>query len=155
MNWEAVSAIAEIIGLVVVVVSVLYLAVQVRNQTREYKMAGIHNVTQSLMDSYAGLEDTNAAEVWSRATKDYDSISDAEKIQVFAFCQRYFRAVEDTYYQAADNRLEATYWEGVVRFQSKVLAADCVEKFWRLRGDCFSEEFQKFIAKIERTEYQL
>ena len=145
MNWEAVSAVAEIIGLVVVIVSVLYLAVQVRNQTREYKMAGIHNVTQSLMDSYAGLEDANAAEVWSRATKDYDSISDAEKIQVFAFCQRYFRAVEDTYYQAADNRLEATYWEGVVRFQSKA-------KCWlRIVLKSFGDYAETVLAKSSKN----
>ena len=155
MNWEAVSAVAEILGLATVVISVLYLAIQVRSQTREYRLSGIHEVSTNLMDSYAAPQDPAMAELWAKGTKDFDSLSEAQKIQVFAFLQRYLRAVEDTCYQAMANRLETTYWEGIVRFQEKILATNCAVEFWELRGDSFSKEFQDFINSIERTEYRV
>jgi hypothetical protein len=155
MNWEAISAIVELLGLATVVVSVLYLAVQVTNQTREYRLAGIHDVSQNLMHSYAALQDPVMAELWNTGTKDYNSLTEVQKIQIFAFLQVYFRAVEDTYCQATDNRLKTSVWEGIVRFQSRIMATSCAAIFWELRGDSFSLEFQEFITTIEKTEYRV
>ena len=35
MNWEAIGVIAEVVGAVAVVVSLVYLAVQIRHQSRQ------------------------------------------------------------------------------------------------------------------------
>jgi len=37
MNWGLVSSLAEVIGVIAVIVSILYLAVQVRDNTRSVK----------------------------------------------------------------------------------------------------------------------
>jgi heme/copper-type cytochrome/quinol oxidase subunit 1 len=39
MNWEAVSAVGQIIGAIAVVISVVYLAVQVRSNARQMRLA--------------------------------------------------------------------------------------------------------------------
>ncbi|MBL4783690.1 MAG: hypothetical protein JKX92_15765 [Porticoccaceae bacterium] len=124
MNWEAISVVAELLGLIAVVISVLYLGLQVKNQTQEYKLAGIHDVCRNLMDSYTTLQDPVMAEAWLKGSTDYDALSDVQKIQVIAFITRHLRLVEDTYYQAKANRLKPTYWEGIIRFQKVVMSSD-------------------------------
>ena len=48
MNWDAAGAIGEIIGATAVVVSVIYLAVQIRGQTEQAKLAA----TRELMSNF-------------------------------------------------------------------------------------------------------
>ena len=52
MNWEAISAIGEIIGAIAVIVSLVYLAVQVRSSSRATKAT----VFQGLHDSFAQFD---------------------------------------------------------------------------------------------------
>jgi|GEM_PF-6462052 hypothetical protein len=49
MNWEAIGALGEIIGAGAVVVSLIYLAVQIRGQSSEARTAGMHAVSQGIM----------------------------------------------------------------------------------------------------------
>jgi len=155
MNWEAVSAVAELFGLVAIVVSIVYLAAQIRTQVREFRLASIHEVSVNLMDSYTALQETGMADVWVRGTKDFDSLSETEKVQMFGFLQRNFRALEDAYYQAKDDRLDPRIWTGIMRFYGSMLAAPGVERAWELRKYAYSDDFQVFMDGIERTEYKL
>ncbi len=45
MNWEAIGAVGEIFGALAVVVSLVYLATQIRSQNRESRIAASHEIT--------------------------------------------------------------------------------------------------------------
>lgn len=57
MNWDAIGAIGEIIGATAVVVSLFYLATQIRVQNRESRIASIHQVVEGYRTSIAWLSD--------------------------------------------------------------------------------------------------
>ena len=46
MNWEAIGAIGELLGALAVVVSLLYLAVQIRQNSRIVKGTSVQAITQ-------------------------------------------------------------------------------------------------------------
>ncbi len=48
MNWEAVGAIAELLGGIGVIVSLFYLAMQIQQNTRSVRAASYQSVTSSL-----------------------------------------------------------------------------------------------------------
>ena len=48
MNGDAISATAEVFGLAAVVISLLYVGLQIRQQTREFRLAAIHEATSAL-----------------------------------------------------------------------------------------------------------
>ncbi len=48
MNWDAISAIGEIVGAAAVVVSLLCLAVQIRDPNRQARLLAMHDM--SLLD---------------------------------------------------------------------------------------------------------
>jgi len=76
MNWDAISAISQLVGSLAVVLSVLYLAVQVHQSTRVAKVAmqdaaaaAMRDVTKPLMEN-AELE-----RIWRVGIEDISAIS--------------------------------------------------------------------------------
>ena len=52
MNWDVVSAVSELLGAVAVVVSLLYVAKQLRDTKNESSVENTHRVTESLNSYY-------------------------------------------------------------------------------------------------------
>lgn len=48
MNWEAISAISEVVGAVAVVVSLIYLALQIRQNTKVVRGTTLDSITDTL-----------------------------------------------------------------------------------------------------------
>lgn len=155
MNWDAVSAIAEVIGMAAVVVSVLYLAAQVRRQTKEIRTAAIHETTQNYTEAVTPYLDPQLADLWTRGTKDFDSLSDGERIQMISAFTINLRSFQDAFYQAEANRLDAEVWKGIVNFYAAVLSTPGASRIWELRKSAYSAKFQDFIDSIERTSYKI
>jgi hypothetical protein len=46
MNWETISASSEIVGVIAVVASVIYLATQIKNQTTESRLVATRELAE-------------------------------------------------------------------------------------------------------------
>lgn len=57
MNWDASGAVGEMVGAFALVVSLAYLALQIRNQNFEAKAATIQQVLQSNAATISQLQD--------------------------------------------------------------------------------------------------
>ncbi|MGR8950540.1 MAG: hypothetical protein ACU84Q_21050, partial [Gammaproteobacteria bacterium] len=84
MNWDAIGAVGEIIGATAVVVSLVYLAGQIRTQNRESKMAAAHEIIAAFRAMQVPLQSSELAELWHRAITNFESLNDLERMQVFA-----------------------------------------------------------------------
>ncbi len=70
MNWDAVGAVGEILGAIAVFVSLIYLAVQTRNNTRALRSSAFHQVRESFSQvSLAMAEDPDLAILVNSALK--------------------------------------------------------------------------------------
>jgi len=54
LNWEAIG---EIVGALAVVISLLYLAAQIRTQNLESRIAAVHEINQSMINLVSQLQD--------------------------------------------------------------------------------------------------
>ena len=45
LNWDAIGAVGEIVGALAVVVSLIYLATQIRTQNIEARLAAVHEIS--------------------------------------------------------------------------------------------------------------
>ena len=155
MNWDAIGAIGEVVGAVAVVGTLAYLAVQIRAQAREYKLAAVQTLTSNITETYSGMMEHQLAEVWTRGVKDFDSLVEAEQVQLIAFMQKYFRTVEAAYYQAEAAGLNEHVWKGIVRHTATLLSTSAASRVWAMRKHSYSDEFQAFIDGIEPEKYHL
>lgn len=89
MNWEAIAAVGEMIGATAVVVSLVYLAVQIRQntrqvqeQTRSHHLASLSSVGQGFLEFRASISrNQQTASVWVRGNEDLSSLPKEERQQ--------------------------------------------------------------------------
>ena len=80
MNWDAVTAIAELIGVVAVVVSLVYLAFQVRQNTMQLRQDNLlRNVRGTLDTNWHYHRNPEAFEIFRKAAVSFDALSGREQ----------------------------------------------------------------------------
>src|SRR5215813_11708195 len=99
INWDAISAISQLIGSLAVVLSVLYLAVQVHQNTRVAKLAmqdaaatALRDVTKPLMEN-AELE-----RIWRVGIEDISALSVEERARFFHAAYQFLKAFETIHF---------------------------------------------------------
>ena len=146
MNWDAVGAVAELLGALGVIISLLYLAGQIRTANRASAVSAKLNSTR-LITNYLDdlIADPKLAELIHRARKDEDL--SREEFLRFSNC-----ALKAFYYFSAgyfQNRLgtltDASFREqlGIIDYW---LRGSAVRSWWTAFGrDMFEHDFVQFI----------
>ena len=57
MDWEALGAVGEVSGAVAVVLSLIYLAIQIRNQMSESRAATVHDISVAHRQRVAAISE--------------------------------------------------------------------------------------------------
>ena len=155
MNWEAIGALGEILGAAAVVVSLVYLAAQIRVQNREARLAAMHEVWQSFRESISATGTLQNAEIFARANQDFDGLSDAELLVTISMVQRVMRVFEEAYHQHREGRLDGYIWDVMVKQYASLLSSPSVGRVWELRKDFYSPDFHSFVEGLQRTAFRL
>ena len=88
MNWEAIGAIAELLGAVAVIVTLAYLAIQIRQNTRSVTTATYDSVLSAFNDvNTVVVNNPDVASIFIRGNDEPRSLNDAEAVQ-YAFLMR-------------------------------------------------------------------
>jgi hypothetical protein len=149
MNWEAIGAASEVVAALAVVISLLYLAVQVKSATESARTS----TYQAVVSEFGALNRSMAATpdlsmLFIRGMEDFAGLSDDEKArcsQLFFVC---FHNFENMYYQYRKGYLEQDVWAGWQRIMLVYHQRPGFQVWWSLRADVFSKSFVDFL----RTE---
>ncbi len=82
MNWEAIGAIGEVVGGVAVIATLLYLAVQIRQNAQSVRNAASLSVNEGLAEINRRVSnDPEFADLWLRGLKDYGGLTGVERMR--------------------------------------------------------------------------
>lgn len=82
MNWDAIGAVGEVVGAAGVIISLLYLAVQIRGDARAKRAATVHDQSTAFRDFLKTLAtDEDLADVYLRGLRDFSSLQDADLVR--------------------------------------------------------------------------
>ncbi len=155
MNWEAIGAVGEILGATAVVISLVYLAAQIRVQNREARLAAMHDIWESYRGAISSVGNLENAEVFVKANEDYDSLSEAERLMTISASQRVLRVFEEAYHQHREGRLDGYIWDVMVKQYAALLSSGSIGRVWELRKDFYSPDFRAFVEGLPRTQFRL
>jgi len=79
MNWDAVAAISEAVGVIAVLASILYLARQVAQGNRLNQSDSIRTFLGQFNGFLNQIGDEDFIEIWRRGTADFNALNDHEK----------------------------------------------------------------------------
>ena len=98
MNWDALGAIGEIIGAFAVVISLIYLASQIRTQNKETRIASVHDISEAFRSGITSFQDAQRADVYTKALNSFDELTNSEKLQFISMVQGLLRVWRETYF---------------------------------------------------------
>jgi hypothetical protein len=154
MDIATAALIAEIIGAIAVVISLIYLAMQIRGQNTEARIAAMHDISVGYRDSLSNFADEQTAILFDKAIQDYHSLTHAESIRLIAILGRIFRVWEEAFIQHQAGRLEERMWQSMFSQFHGYMSVLPFEKVWELRRDYFDPEFAEFVDSLEKTSYR-
>jgi len=148
MNWDAVSAIGEVVGAVAVLVTLVYLAKQIQNNTREVRAENIQKVTDSFNAvNLTIFENDEVAELWLKGLKDYSSLSEKEKIRFDFGWLAAFRIYDSMYYQTQTGTGEAEYFVSELGTIKWFFSHKGTRDWWRSQQFAFTPGFRDYVEK--------
>jgi len=138
MNWDALSAISQLVGSVAVVLSVLYLALQVHRSTRVAKLAtqdaaatALRDVTKPLMEN-AELE-----RIWRVGLEDLGALSVEERARFFHASYQFLKAFETIHFHFVYGLMDKQLWEGWQGLLRHYVVEQGMAHYWKLRPAVF------------------
>ena len=157
MNWEAISAIGEVVGATAVFISLLYLALQIRNSRRSDQIVAAAGTASAVHDWIGQIvRDETLYDLYRRGLTDYESLSRSEKGRYSLLLFQLFRSGETGWVQLQMGVLDAGYWTGIEATLNYVFRTTGGKRFLAKNSSFFHAGFysvvQKLLAEADSTE---
>ena len=152
MNWEATSAIGQIVGAIAVVVSLIYLTREIRRNVRATRLASMRSMSDALNRCIQQLaESPHLSELYYRGIHDVESLKGADLVRFSALINQFFRICEEMYYQQLEGHLDPRLWRGFEAIMHDIIGYTGVQAWWRSRSHWFSEDFANLVNQLQQT----
>ena len=155
MNWDAIGAAGEIVGAVAVVISLIYLAAQIRNQNRESRIARMHEMSHGFREATSKLLDANVTDIFVKAIGSFESLTDEERLKLIIGMTAIFRAWEEAFIQHDMGHLDSRAWKPMLSYYAFILSAPSAYRVWEMRRAHFDDRFRNCVDGLELAEYSL
>ncbi len=142
---DALGNIGDFLGGIGVVVTLLYLAAQIRQNTKMMRGAARQQLAQTSQDTIYRWADYAPAVA---AAFNAEELEPADEIRLRQLCRGMFRGWENYSYQHRIGLVDSQEWAGVHVTIRKLLAVPTVAELWNDVRDEFSEVFVEEIESI-------
>src|SRR5207247_7065025 len=150
MNWEAISAVSQLVGSIAVVFSVLYLGIQVHRSTRVARLATQDAAATALRDvTKPFMENADLERVWRVGLEDLNALSAQDQARFFHAAYQFLKASETIHFHYVYGLMDRQLWEGWRGLLRHYVAAPRIAHYWKLRPEVFSERFRIFVDVLE------
>ena len=148
MNWEAISATAEVVAGISIVISLIYVGVQIRLNTQELRAASFRAVYAAYSKlRHASFDNPAISELHYKALENPDKMSAQEIYRVEQFYTELTWATYQLYETIAARMIEARSWEPSKGFLADHLKSEPGRSWWQENGGLFEDNFVAEITK--------
>jgi hypothetical protein len=149
MNWEMLAAIGQLAAVFVGIPSLIYLAVQIREQNKERRQSAVHALAVQWGDLTCALHDNaEFGAIYLRGVQSFTDLDAVSKLRFSAFLNRFFKNFEGMYFSHCDRILTESLWGEIERTMSDVIAYPGVQEWWKTRRHWHTEEFGRVVDAI-------
>lgn len=147
MNWEMLSAIAEILGSAAVLVTLAYLTIQSRQNTASIQA----NTRQAILDAdqYFLIKIIESPEIFTSRFK--SELTEEEKVRLGAYLIMFVRIRENNWLQYQNGVLDEVTWESYRKSIAQVLSDVKSRNWWQnyaIGRQSFDQEFISIVNEL-------
>ena len=148
MNWDAISAIAEIIGAVVVVASLIYVGRQVSQNTAMMRVGAASESMERDYDLVLPLiESPELTEIWLKGDHRLDELSEADRQRLLFFERRALTLWHHNYQLRTQGLMPDATWHNQNWIIQNIGRRQSIREAWGLFKDSHEISFQEYIIR--------
>lgn len=155
MSIQELGSIGEFIAAIATVITLIYLAFQLRQNTRALKAAAFQNVTSEMGKNVEHIMDNGElAEILIKGTVAPQSLTPAERLRLSAVYVSSFRRLESVYVQYSLGTMEHENKKGFEQSMLPLLQLPFGREWWNEAKTTFYEPFVRHVdARIASGEH--
>ena len=156
MSWQDLGSIGEMVSAIAVVISLIYLAFQIRQNTSQIDQnteaaratAFDSSISHAMVARQAIFENADVARIYHDGSIDPDSLSDHDRMRYRLMVHNVLWSLWNIQSQAQVGGLSAETWETQRVILVRMMSSRGAQWFWsNYRGE-FGEGFQNEVAEI-------
>ncbi len=153
MPLDQLANIAEISAAALLIVSLIYVGLQVRQSTK----AAYATTTQAHAEiamGYVGLVNlsSNLADILVQGARGLSSLKEGDLLRFIGFHDQVFTAFQSFYLQYLNGVLDERLWNTYDQVMRDMFAEVGPQDWWKLRQHWFCEEFRNYIEDVTGKE---
>jgi Na+-transporting methylmalonyl-CoA/oxaloacetate decarboxylase gamma subunit len=144
--------IGDFVGGIGVVVTLIYLAAQIRQNSKVVRSSAAEAVMRSTSEFFrSSSESRELAQVVAKAMHDFDGLDEAELTQFHLWLFGWFRLVELCYHHYSAEHIPDNFLSGQVAHLGGLMQLPPIRHLWKIRKKVFSEDFQEFVEPVQSS----
>lgn len=148
MTLQDIANIAEVVSTIGVVVSLVYVGVQVRQNTRAQKAATYNALTANTVAILSPLlAEPGITEFIVRIQANPDAATPAERMRFHSFLLIGFRHWDNLYFQFRSGSLDRQMWLSYDRTMSRWMDNDAWRDWFRANAASFSPDLRELLSE--------
>ena len=145
MTLQDLGALGELVGGIAIIVSLIYVGLQIRQSTAASRSATAQSFTQQYTEVNQMLIDPDARGVVARGLDGVEKLTVEEKIAFMSVMSSISRTLESFYFQIDEGALDRRLFEGWFVQYLDLLANKGAQEFWKLRKHQYTSEFAEYL----------
>ena len=146
MNWDAIGAIGEIVGSLAVVITIAYLAVQTRHNTRSARSASTNQSRAAVTDVLSAITtDSEAVKIYTQGMVDPDSLERHERVRFDLIIYQTLRVIETLFIEYQEGMVSEEAWMGQWRGEQSILKTKGGRESWGRQKKFVSTSFMAWV----------
>ena len=151
MNWEAISATSEALGAGAIIVTLVYLSIQLRENTKSIKMQSLDSTFKEWSTLLAEMQNINGVGGNYLKMLNGEELTSTEAHQLAFFYRRVLHENEKVQHLASIGAADSFNIESLERSLPAIVGSEFFDQFWSQYKSRYSDEFQAYISEFKRT----
>src|SRR4030095_2776191 len=146
MRLNDLANLGQIIGAIAVVISLIYVALQIRQNTNAVRSATAQTVHEPFATWYGLVAaDGELARIVANGLRDYGSLSEQERVRFVAAFMSFLSYSQNAFLKWREGLLASPLWLGWELVIMNLVCAPGGKAFWKDRAYMFGDEFRRYI----------
>jgi hypothetical protein len=149
MSLQELAELGAAMSGVGVIASVIYVSIQISNNTRAVRASAFQQVVNSFAAiSFDIAKDKTLVDLFLRAGRDFPALDEVERAQYSLMLLSFLRRSENVFFQTEIRMLHSQHWSGIRESIKAIMAPPGAQACWSEMKNRLNPEFRSFIDDI-------
>jgi hypothetical protein len=146
INWEAVSALSEALGVLVVVGSLIFVGFQMRQTAKAINVNSNHGIQEAFRDNVMRIAESDVlSSIFQREISKPGSVTGLEEYRFALLLQSSIQLYANAYYQHKVGALDAATWDSLDAQFGNFLKTPGARAYWQRSGSNYPKDFENYL----------